>query len=155
MDHYFCAEFAEKHGICEAILFYHIAYWTEQNQIDGRNYHDDKYWMYGSIRSMHENTHRYMNENQIRQAIRNLVDEGLILEGCYNKVQYDRTKWYTLSSYGMTIYSETQMLLSKNQNALREKKKPIPIKENNTTKEISDNQLRKGLPTERNVSAGN
>ena len=129
MDHYFCKEFAVAYGMPEAVLFYHIAFWTFENKKNEINSHDGRHWMYGSIRELHETTHPYLSENQIRDALKRLEAEGLILTGCYNKKKYDRTKWYTLSDEGHRIYAETQILLSKNQNGTDEKHKPIPIEE--------------------------
>jgi hypothetical protein len=38
----------------------------------------------------------YMNEKQVGYAIKQLVDNGLIILGNYNKNKFDRTTWYAL-----------------------------------------------------------
>lgn len=135
MDHYFCTEFAEKHGVPAALMFYHIAYWVNRNEEEKVNCRDGCYWMYSSVNDFHTKTHLYLTSYQIRSALRRLEEEGLILVGKYNRMASDRTKWYTLSPEGKEAYLETQRLLSKNQkkhlsrttNANIENSKPLPI----------------------------
>jgi hypothetical protein len=48
-----------------------------------------------------QNIYPYITESRIRRALANLESRGLIKSGNYNKVKYDRTKWYSLTDKGM------------------------------------------------------
>lgn len=58
-------------GLNEALVLQQINYWIEINKKSGKNYHDEKYWTYNSIRwipftedckrlSCHERYERYI-----------------------------------------------------------------------------------------------
>ena len=97
MVYMFHKEIAEEFGLAEATLFYHIAYWVRRNRKEHRNYHDGKYWTYNSAQELADGTHTFLSVHQIRRALHHLIDEGMMEVGRYNKRNYDRTYWYTLT----------------------------------------------------------
>ncbi len=114
MIHRYHTMIAKEVGTTAASIFYHIAYWVKENQKEHRNYYDDRYWVYGSIREMSETTHSYLTENQIRGALDKLVKEGFLDRGNYNRMKYDRTYWYTLTPKAEEILQKIEMLSNKN-----------------------------------------
>ena len=98
----FDGEVAEKYGVDEAILLYHIAYWVYVNEAMEKNYLNGRYWTYNSGKAF-ERLFPYWKDRQIRNKLQHLVDEGLILKGTFGDNRYDHTCWYTLSDKGKSI----------------------------------------------------
>jgi len=93
--HWFHWELAEKYGLGEALMLKHLIYWIATNSMKGINRHDDRWWTYNSVKMFRE-YFTYWSEGQIRRILKSLVEQGLIIDGIYNKHGYDRTKWYAL-----------------------------------------------------------
>ena len=123
--HSFNTEIAEKYGINAAILFYHIVFWIEKNKANETNYHDGHYWTYNSIKAF-KTLFPYMGEKQIRNALKKLTDEGLLISGNYNKLPYDRTMWYALTERAVSILPKGQMGIAERANGNSQKGEPIP-----------------------------
>lgn len=108
MVHRHYTKVAKYYGVNASLLFYHIAYWVDQNRKEGKNMHCGKYWMYTTVQGLAETTFDYLTPNQIRYALDKLRESGLIMTGNFNKTTYDRTLWYTLSEEGERISGEMQ-----------------------------------------------
>lgn len=91
----FFARDAKLYGTDAATILYHIKYWVERNKEANKNFHDDQYWTYGTIRVFRE-TFPHLTESQIKTAIKKLEERGAIKSGNYNKQKYDRTKWFSV-----------------------------------------------------------
>jgi hypothetical protein len=52
--------------------------------------------MYQSAQDMHKH-YPYWSRQKISRLLRDMEYEGLIKSGNFNKVQYDQTKWYTIT----------------------------------------------------------
>lgn len=101
-SHIFDVAIATEYGLNAAIVLHHIAYWCEKNAANGRNFHDGNYWTYNSY-SAFATLLPYLSERQIKTALDKLIDEGLIVAGCYNTDQRDRTRWYAVTKKGACI----------------------------------------------------
>ena len=102
MFYAFDGEAAEKYGVDEAILLYHIAYWVYINEAMEKNFLNGRYWTYNSGKAF-ERLFPYWKDRQIRNKLQHMVDEGLILKGTFGDNRYDHTCWYTLSDKGKSI----------------------------------------------------
>lgn len=125
MTHTFDTEIAEQYGLLESILLNHIYYWTEKNRANEINFYDGSYWTYNSTRAFNE-LFPYVSEKQIRNALKHLREDGILLTGNYNKSSYDRTLWYALSKKGLSIVQKCQMEETKEDNGLGSNVQPIP-----------------------------
>ena len=96
--------FANEYGVNEAILFNNIGWWVIQNETNGTNFHDGCYWTYNSY-SAFEKQYPFLSKYQIREAMRHLEKEGLILVADYNSDPFNKTRWYTLSDAGRAMFS--------------------------------------------------
>ena len=123
--HSFNTEIAEKYGLNAAIIFYHIVFWIEKNEANETNYHDGHYWTYNSVKAF-KTLFPYMGDKQIRNALKKLEDENLVICGNYNKSPYDRTRWYALTEKGISILPKGQMDFPKRANENSQKGEPIP-----------------------------
>lgn len=125
MEHHFSVEVAEKYGMLEAVLLNNIWYWITKNEANDKNYHDGHYWTYNSAKALHK-LFPYASERRIRNALKHLEDEDIIITGNYNQSAYDRTMWYALTEKGISICRFCKMEVSKTSNQNVENVIPIP-----------------------------
>ena len=116
--HYFDENIAKEYGVAEAVMFQNISYWVKENKANGVNFHDGRYWTFNS-RKAFSVLFVYWTENQVKRIIEKLYNNGLILKGNYNKANYDKTNWYTLSDKGEDIanYKDEAWLNKSNDDA--------------------------------------
>lgn len=133
-----------------AIIIQQVHYWSERSskEIDGHK------WVYNSIADWHKQF-PWLSVDTVKRGFNKLEEKGLLISGNYNKLKFDRTKWYAID-YGKlnqcisendTIESaDTQNALG--QNAPMEEgnmpksqqgnlHQPIPIDYQETTQEIT------------------
>lgn len=134
--HFFDEDIATKYGIAQAILFQHIAYQCHGKEKSERDFFDGRYWYYDSVKALCAKF-PYMSKNTIIRAIATLTSEGIIVEGNYNKLPYDRTKWYAVTDKGESIYPKSDLHLPKTRNGTTQSQEPIP--DNNTPIYIPNN----------------
>lgn len=126
---------AQQFGILEAILLSQFRYWVDRNEANERNFYDDNWWTYNSMQAFTK-LFPFASEKSLRNALKHLEDEGLIVTGNYNKLHYDRTKWYALTQKGRfhtdifadSIRQKGQMETAKRANGIAQKGEPIPSK---------------------------
>ena len=94
--HAFNVEEAIKYGVDRAILLQHIRFWCNQNAGKEDSTHDGRVWMYQSVEDMHKH-YPYWSTHKLHRLLKAMEDEGLIVSGNYNKIGYDRTKWYSMN----------------------------------------------------------
>lgn len=133
MNHSFDVDIAKQYGVECAIILYHIDFWIQKNEANGKHFHDGKYWTYNSIKAFAE-LFPYWSESQINRILKKLEDAELISVGNYNHSSYDRTKWYSLNR---------KLHLTKSQNGFDEIVKPIPYinTDINTDTNMSDDSI--------------
>jgi len=95
MNHSFNVELAKKYGIEEAILIENIAFWIKKNMTNNKNYINGEYWVYNSSKSFNE-LFPYMNCKKIQRALLKLEKLNVIKSDNFNKLPYDKTKWYAI-----------------------------------------------------------
>lgn len=125
MEHSFDIEIAHEYGIECAIILKHLYFWIKKNESNDDNYFDGKYWTYNSIKAFAD-LFPYMTERKIRSALVKMEEQGLVITGNFNKSQYDRTKWYTLTDFAYSILLKRNFHLSKTENGSDVYVKPIP-----------------------------
>lgn len=91
--HSFDPEIAKQVGINAAVIYQNILFWAEKNRANERHIKDGYVWTYNSRRAFSE-LFPYLTDNQIRTAIKKLIDAKLIIKGDQNSNSYDRTCWY-------------------------------------------------------------
>lgn len=134
MEHHFNVEVACRYGMLEAVLLNHLEFWLKKNEANERNFYDGRYWTYNSVKAL-QKLFPYVSEHKIRNALKRLEDDGVIMTGNYNKSSYDRTMWYSISDKGFSILQNYKMEITKKQNGNDKKIKPIP---DNNTDDYSD-----------------
>ena len=109
-------------GLNEALVLQQINYWIEINKKSGKNYHDEKYWTYNSIRAWQENDFDYMSVDTVKRTFAKLEKAGYLLAGNYNKDPRDKTKWYTINDEKLEeLYLELNKKKLKHERSILEK----------------------------------
>lgn len=80
----------------EAIVLNQLNYWLEINRKAGKNFIDDRYWVYNSYSDWKANDFPYWSEKTIQRTFTRLENKGVVVSANYNKLAIDKTKWYTI-----------------------------------------------------------
>lgn len=99
--HYYTKDIIKEVGFPAAPLFEHIMYWVLHNEANQINFHDGKFWMYNSQKSIQEQFD-YLTIRQIEHSIKILADRGFVVVAHYGK---DNTNWYSIGENGMPFYN--------------------------------------------------
>ena len=126
--HAFNVEEAERYGVNKAILLQHIRFWVSENKGKDSHTHDGKTWMYQSAADMHKHF-PYWSRLKIHRMLASMEEEGLIVSGNYNKLGFDRTKWYTLTDITQCSF-ESPLTVQNGTKRDVDSEQPIPY--NNT-----------------------
>lgn len=107
--HHFDIEDAMKYGVEKAVILSNIRFWLNNNKNKDLSTvkHDGYYWMYNTAKDM-SNVLPYFTQSKVQRLLKQLEDDGILIVGNYNKVKYDRTKWYTLSEFTYDENCSTQ-----------------------------------------------
>lgn len=143
MVHNFDTDIAEKYGLLEAILLNHIYYWVEKNRANNINFYDGNYWTYNSTRAFNK-LFPYVSERQIKNALKHLREEGILITGNYNKSSYDRTLWYALSEKGYSIVQKCPMESTADADGSCKNARPIPDNKPDNKPDINTDHITSG-----------
>ena len=134
MNYSFDINHAKQYGVDEAIIIYNFQFWLMKNKANGNNLHDGRHWTYNSVRAYSE-LFPFWTQAKIKRILKSLVDQGVLVKGCYNKVKYDRTNWYAFQDESIFLpLAESDQWKSENQpiketkpaNQKDETSQPIP-----------------------------
>ncbi len=107
MEYSFDIEEAQQYGLNEAIFLKNVKFWILKNiannenkfEVDSESYPELKgefrTWTYNSVKS-YQKLFPFWSPKQTRATIDSLLKQGILIKGCYNANQYDRTCWYAL-----------------------------------------------------------
>lgn len=104
--HCFDVDIAKECGINAAIIYENIKFWVLHNEKSGKNFKEEKYWMYSTQKELSEQF-EYLSVKQVRTALEKLEAAGYIIKGNFNRSGYDRTAWYTITEKGQPEKEET------------------------------------------------
>lgn len=94
--HSFDIEEAKIHGVSKAILLHNMRYWLDKNRANHTNDFDGCYWTYNTSEAFAE-LFPYFNSKSISRWLNELEADKIIASSKnYNKMKFDRTKWYTI-----------------------------------------------------------
>ena len=116
---------AKYYGVDGAIVIENLYFWIMKNKANDKNYFDGEYWTYNSVKAFEE-LFPFWSKRQIERILKNLENEGAIKTGNYNKLQYDRTKWYALNQTVLSIYANGEMETTESGNENTQTGEPIP-----------------------------
>ena len=141
---------AREIGDRHATVLQQVHYWIEVNRKKKNKevYKDGYYWTYRSIKKWHEEEFDYLSFSTVRRTFDDLIEDGYLITGEYNKFGADRTKWYRVNKDKISklyekITNEKHLSNTTNANAQNEQmekskmsssemlKMSQPIQENN------------------------
>ena len=64
---------------------------------------DGRFWAKSSVADVAESI-SFISPKQIRKALADLEEAGVIESNVLAEISMDRTKWYTITDYGMDLY---------------------------------------------------
>jgi len=120
MTYNFDTEVAKKYGVNESIMLNNFIFWIKKNIANNSNNYDDNWWTFNSARAL-KDLFPFWSESQIRRILKSLIEQGVLIEGNYNKMPYDRTKWYAISKLKFEEFH-----LTNSSNGSDESVTPIP-----------------------------
>lgn len=82
----------------EAIVLNQLNYWLGINRKAGKNFIDDRYWVYNSYSDWKAKDFPYWSEKTIQRTFTRLENKGVVVSANYNKSGIDKTKWYTIDT---------------------------------------------------------
>jgi hypothetical protein len=88
-------EDATKYGTQAATLLYNIRHWVKVKARYRKDYHEGKIWVYYSIKEM-SGLFQQFTIKQVEKGIDKLIKNNALLVGNFNKLKFDRTRWFAL-----------------------------------------------------------
>ena len=154
MIYSFDEEVAKEVGVNAAIILDKFTWWIRQNEANGRNFCDGRYWTYNSTKAL-TSMFPFFNAKQIGHILKKLINDGYLMTGNYNKIAFDRTLWYALTEKGERLMKNKEMDFPKMGNEISQKwemrfpknGKPIPVSTNNTPSIKTDSSVSADTPT--------
>ena len=131
MEYSFNVDYAKSYGLKEAIMIKNFQYWIIKNKSNKVNFHDDRFWTYNSAVAF-QKLFPFWSKHQVVRILQSLVKQGVLIEGNYNKISYDRTKWYAFKdepsflNMPKSILQNSEKDVAKVRKASRKKSPPIP-----------------------------
>jgi hypothetical protein len=87
--------FAKAVGTSEALVFGQIYYWCKVYSKDSEHYKDGRVWVFNTYEGWQAQIEN-LSLSTVKRSLKNLEASGLIVTGKYNKINIDRTKWYSV-----------------------------------------------------------
>ena len=102
----FTVSVAKEVGVDGAIMLENLHYWIIVNKAKHKedHFHDGEYWTFNTKKGFSE-LFPFWTERQVRRILDNLIKDGYLKTGNYNKSSYDRTLWYTLTEKGWNLWN--------------------------------------------------
>lgn len=88
-----CPELAQEIGLNESILLLQIDFWISTSTTEP---HEGRWWTFQSVRDIQE-TFSFWSLATINRTIQSLLDSKYILTGNFNRLKYDKTRWFALN----------------------------------------------------------
>ena len=92
---------AVKLGLNEALVLQQIHYWAAMKL----NLKDGYYWVYNTYEDWAKQF-PFMSKSTIGRVLRNLEKDKVIVVGNYNKLSFDKTKWYRIDYNELKKYED-------------------------------------------------
>lgn len=79
-------------SVDKAIILQQIHYWL----LRSKNIEDGHKWVWNTVKDWHDQF-PWLAERTVQRYLKQLVDDGYLIAGNYNKKKFDRTKWYRIA----------------------------------------------------------
>lgn len=99
--HHFRVEDAVSYGVDKAVILSNLRFWLTKKRDSNTHNYDGHYWVYNTAKELAE-IFPYFTQSKVQRLLKQLEEDGVLLVNNYNKVKYDRTRWYSLSEFCIT-----------------------------------------------------
>lgn len=99
--HHFRVEDAVSYGVDKAVILSNLRFWLTKKRDSKTHSYDGYYWVYNTAKELAE-LFPYFTQSKVQRLLKQLEEDGVLLVGNYNKVKYDRTRWYSLNEFCIT-----------------------------------------------------
>lgn len=110
-------------GVDEAIMANNLVFWVNHNRANNKNFFENRYWTYNSIEAF-ITLFPFWTAKQLRRIMNSLYDQDVVVKGNFNKNQFDRTGWYSISDKYSYLLVKVQF--PKKENGIVENDNTIP-----------------------------
>lgn len=119
--HSFSVEDAKLYGVHKAIILQNLRFWLDKEWANLKRDEEDSgpkvkslhgktyVWTYNSAKAFAE-LFPYIPSRTISRYLLELEEEGAIVSGVFNKVKYDKTKWYSMPEYCISQNGQSESL---------------------------------------------
>lgn len=111
---------ALKYGYDAALALSYFAHWHKYKQKNNLDYKDGHYWTYNSIAELVK-IYSCSTRSKMTAAVKQLVEDGVLLEANYNKNIGDKTKWYAINEEHIIARAYLEKITRQWKNAKQEK----------------------------------
>ena len=156
--HSFDIHLASKYGMEEAIIIHHMQHWIRLNRRKKKNIREGKCWMFQSMENIADHF-PYLNYEKVKYAIENLVKQGVLMKGNFNRLNFDKTNWYAFVDefqYGVDEKSSNNLYERENSPSIGKIPQrggkipePIPDTKKEDAKECNDKSLQIEAPAQK------
>lgn len=115
-------------GVSESIVLQQIHYWIEINRKGKRNFKEGTYWTYNSYETW-QAQFPFWTLKTVKRIFAKLEAAGILISGTFNKMRFDRTKWYRI---------DHEALKSLLNSAIARKGQNVPMDEDTFTPTIPE-----------------
>ena len=84
----------------EAVILQQIDYWTEIAKKEKKNFLDDKYWYYSSVKKMHVRNFKFcFSIDVLKRSLKTLEENNFLLTIKKNNAKYYRVNYEEINKY--------------------------------------------------------
>ena len=83
-------------GTTDSIIIMQVLYWMKKFQNSPDHNKDGRTWVYNTYDDWIKLNFPYLSRNTVIRAFDRLEKQGVILSANYNKMKFDKTKWYSV-----------------------------------------------------------
>ena len=89
-------ELAKSLGVDQSMLVQQLHYWVEKNKENDKNYFNNKYWLYSTVKEMRDRDFPFWSEKTLRRYLNALSDKEIIIRRHFSDNASDSTYFYTI-----------------------------------------------------------
>lgn len=91
-------------GLNESIVLQQVHYWLKHEEKSGQDYIDGRYWVYNTYEQWQEQF-PFWSIRTLQRIFTTLENSGFLLSANYNKIGFDKTKWYSIDYNVLNTFS--------------------------------------------------
>lgn len=91
-------------GLNESIVLQQVHYWLKHKEKSGQDYIDGHYWVYNTYEQWQEQF-PFWSIRTLKRIFTTLENSGFLLSANYNKIGFDKTKWYSIDYDALNTFS--------------------------------------------------